>query len=143
MHERLTGDYEKLVLQHGVKVVLVQLLDVFHLSGYAAIYSEIYSNPALWDSVKQVWNTTNLNWKKVFTVVGAIRNDHKLTRGNYTRFAWKNRLRSKIADIGYDVDRYRIFGKKKQPSTPRLRALIDVGYDYQADLGDVFCLPTR
>ena len=113
------------------------LINLFEISGYARIYSDLYQSPKLWKIMQQCWDTylNTIDAKRFITFVDAITvyrdNLFMIMPQETLRWEWKKSFEEKMRESGFPEfpDRNDYINSRKQPNhtSPLIRIIIQWG----------------
>jgi hypothetical protein len=115
------------------------LVNLFEISGYAKLYSELYQNKELWEVIKNLWDIylTTVDAKKVIKFIVAIASyratifkimPQAMLRSNW-QIAFNQKMRERGLPVFPDRDSYDFVNDRRSPNhvSPLIRAIARSG----------------
>jgi hypothetical protein len=140
--DRLVSEYKGQTSDEmaKIRIALEPIVDLLHLSGYAAAFADLHGNPEFLNVVLTSWKRLRLkdvdspvkvlSW--ILTVHTLQSADFRMTNTSHLRFSWKQDFENILREKGFiEKDRfgYNDRGDLSIPEKPLLRAICDGGYE--------------
>lgn len=149
-HERLRASLQNHSTESLILLSFEPLLDILELSGYAYIYSELFSEPSFWNQCKNLWdNYLNKQGNNKVNFIKTIVSFHEYRASQLRLFSrdvwktnWKQQLNRKLRDSGL-IERtwsYSRMGERVEHDSPFIRALCAGNYEPHITASEIFLL---
>lgn len=145
--QRLSNEYSNAQdTMARFKVSFDPFLDLMSLSGYAKAFSELHSNPKLFEIAAGAWTKVlselnlNMDTKKwLIQCYRLVKSDFRMSRGFSKRFYWERLFLDLLTERGFISDRMSYRDEPENvPTTPFMKALCAGGYEPHEDMAEVF-----
>ena len=113
------------------------LANLFEISGFAKLYSELYENPSLWKPVEEAWDTylSTIDAKAGILFIAVISKYRdsifKIMPQANLRAGWQIAFEHKLREHGFpvfpDSDAYNAHDKRPNHNSPLIRVLVRSG----------------
>jgi len=119
-HDRLSSDLAGRTDQAALVYITEPIEDLFHVSGYALVYSEL-DGKKYWDTVKDLWDRYLSGQQKIKEFLESLNNTVNYRKSVFAilpraplRIGWQQKLEKRLKDekILSDLDEYSFMGRR-------------------------------
>ena len=152
-HDRLRASYKDRDARTQILISFQPLSDLIELSGYAKIYSELFSSPKVWETCQGRWDDYLSNKEKKDGTIKYIITSYQYKQAQFGLFArdiwktnWKIKLNNKLREMNLINSRFRgddYHGKSEERrvhESPFMRTLCRGRYEPFITASEIFLL---
>ncbi|HOW36293.1 MAG TPA: hypothetical protein PL155_07760 [Candidatus Omnitrophota bacterium] len=152
-HDRLRISYKDRDARTQILISFQPLADLIEVSGYAKIYSELFSSPKLWETCQECWNNYLNNKEKKDETIEYIITSYQYKKAQFGLFArdiwktnWQIKLNRKLQEMNLIDSMFREDDYPRKPKerladkSPFIRTLCRGRYEPFIRASEIFLL---